>query len=336
MTGDYFGNPIEDDAANTRTGIIDGGAFALDEPAHIQAVWGSGNAILWAEGEPTLIYGPDGVGKTTVGQQLTLRRVGIGGGSLFDQPVTVTRSKVLYLAMDRPKQAARSFARMVTEDHRGTLEKRLAVWRGSLPIDITRDPASLARMAAEHDADTVVIDSLKDVAPRLSDEDTGSSIHHAFQACVERGIEVLALHHPRKAQADNRKPKTLADVYGSRWITAGMGSVLLLWGDAGDPIVQLEHLKQPADIVGPFELLHDSHAGRTIVVDSKDVVSIVRAAAKPMTARQVAAAMFGVTEPSRSQKEQARRRLHSAVEHRDLDEQRTTLDGGEGTLYAAA
>src|SRR5207248_1735381 len=125
--------------------------------------------------------------------------------------------------------------------------------------------------------------SLKDLVPKLSDEDTGSAIHRAWQACVEAGQEVFALHHPRKAQADNKKPRTLADVYGSRWITAGCGSVLLLWGDAGDPIVEFEHLKQPADAVGPFKLLHDNRSGTTSVVDSGDVLGHVAAQSQPVT-----------------------------------------------------
>jgi hypothetical protein len=38
---------------------------------------------------------------------------------------------------------------------------------------------------------------------------------------------------PRKRMNVGTKSRALSDVYGSRWLTAGMGSVLLGWGDVG-------------------------------------------------------------------------------------------------------
>ncbi len=156
---------------------------------------------------------------------------------------------------------------------------------------------------------------MKDLASKLSDEDAGSALHSAWQTCVEHGVDVLALHHPRKAQGDNKKPKTLADVYGSRWLTAGCGSVILLWGEAGDPVVELEHLKQPADVVGPMKVLHDNHKGTTEVFESNDVVAVVRILGGRATALEVARRMFATRDESkeRANKERARRNLEAAV-----------------------
>jgi hypothetical protein len=234
-----------------RTGDISGAAFALDAPTRIASIWGSGTNVLWAAGEPALLYGPDGVGKTTLTQQLVLRLVGIGPPRLLGHAVPRAEGKVLYLALDRHPQAARSMRRMVTEQDRETLDERFVVWQGTAPFDLVRHPESLAEFAHERGAGVVVIDSLKDIAPKLSDEDTGGAINRAWQLCVEAGVEVLSLHHPRKAQADNKKPRTLADVYGSRWLTAGCGSVLLLWGDAGDPVVELGISNSPPTSSGP-------------------------------------------------------------------------------------
>ena len=74
------------------------------------------------------------------------------------------------------------------------------------------------------------------------------------------------MHHGRKANADNKKPNTLDDVYGSAWLTAGMGSVICLWGKPGDSLVELTHLKQPAEAVGPMMVLHDHATGRSTAV----------------------------------------------------------------------
>ena len=316
--------------------VVDGAKFALDEPKHVNALWGADSAVLWAEGEPLMIYGPDGVGKTTIAQQLVCARIGIRDPELFQYPVAPTKAKVLYLALDRPRQAARSFRRMVEEKDRELLHERLVVWRGSLPFDVVRDPEALCRFVGQCEADTVVIDSLKDVAMKLSDEDTGMAIHKASQFCVEAGIEVLSLHHPRKAQAENKKPKTLADVYGSRWLTAGCGSVLLVWGDAGDAVVAVEHLKQPVDIVGPLEVLHNNRCGRTFVIDSNDVVQLVAVDGGQPTAREIATALSGKATPTRNQVEQARRKLDAAVEKGVLEAVTVTTRGGEGKGYIVA
>ena len=43
--------------------------------------------------------------------------------------------------------------------------------------------------------------------------------------------EIIELHHDRKAQQGNEgRERSISDVYGSRWITAGAGSVILLVG----------------------------------------------------------------------------------------------------------
>jgi replicative DNA helicase len=50
-------------------------------------------------------------------------------------------------------------------------------------------------------------------------------------------------------------------VYGSAWITAGAGSVVLLWGEPGALTQELIHLKHPVDPLGPFMVDIDNHAG---------------------------------------------------------------------------
>ena len=43
----------------------------------IPALWGVGESVLWAAGEPLKIVGHQGVGKTTIAQQLALHRLGL-------------------------------------------------------------------------------------------------------------------------------------------------------------------------------------------------------------------------------------------------------------------
>jgi replicative DNA helicase len=260
-----------------------------------------------------MIAGPDGVGKTTIGQQLALRRASVACSDLLGYLVSPDEHRVLYLALDRPRQAARSMRRMVDEADRDALTRGLVAWEGPLPFDLTTHPSKLLAFAQEHEAGTIIIDSLKDVGGSLSDEATGHAINHALQRCLAAGVEIAALHHQRKAQGANKKPRRLEDIFGLRWLTAGCGSVLMVWGDAGDPIVELTHLKQPADEVGPLTLLHDSLAGTTTVHGAVDVVDVLGVTTTPLAARDVARKLFNASDPSRLQVEKAKRRLASAV-----------------------
>ena len=106
-----------------------------------------------------------------------------------------------------------------------------------------------------------MVDSLKDAAVGLTDDETASGYNRARQLAITAGVQVLELHHLVKRGADGKAPTTLADVYGSAWLTAGAGSVLLLTGDAGDPIVRASHLKQPMEPWGPAEMAHDHAEG---------------------------------------------------------------------------
>jgi replicative DNA helicase len=206
---------------------------------------------------------------------------------------------------------------MVTEENRDVLRERLLVWKGPLPFNITESPSSLARFVREHGAGVLFVDSLKDVAVDLIKDEVGSRVNQAVQELLADGVEVCLLHHQRKQQAASGSPKPtrLADVYGSRWLTAGMGSVVLLWGDPGDLIVEFRHLKQPAEEVGPLTLVHDHDRGVTSVETQVDAFDLVRnAGAAGVTAEAAAEVMFTTEAPSRNEIKKARRRLEKLAE----------------------
>jgi replicative DNA helicase len=294
----------------------DGASFVLGEPDRVPAVWGDGQAVLWSEGEALWIVGPQGVGKTTLAGQLALRRAGVIDGPLLGMTVAADERRVLYVAADRPRQAARSLRRMVGLEHEDRLRERLAVWRGPLPFDLLADPSQLAALADQQGAGTLVIDSAKDVAAGLAKDEVGAAVNIAMQHVVAAGIELVVLHHQRKAQADNKAPRSLDDVYGSTFLTAAAGSVALLWGDAGDPVVELRHLKQPAEDVGPLKIVHDHRRGATGLHEPVDLPALLDQAAGDggLTAADAARALYGVTGPSPSVKEKARRKLDGMVE----------------------
>ncbi|MCW2898516.1 MAG: Replicative helicase [Streptosporangiaceae bacterium] len=297
--------------------LVAGGAFILDRPEQIPAVWGEDDQVLWAEGEGLIIAGPAGVGKTTVGQQVLLAAIGIRSHALGFAVRPAKR--VLYLASDRPQQAARSMARMVNHEHRDILDAQLVFWPGPPPSDFIKDPSILVRLCQKAGADMVCLDSLKDMAGELASEEGGQAINSAIQRTLVEDIEVIALHHHRKqggGKDGGREPTSLDELYGSTWITAGAGSVVSLWGAAGDPIVSMKHLKQPAGECGPWRLKHDHPNGYTEVWHEVDVLDVLVHARGMLTAQQLAAQIYSPDKgkPTPSEVEKARRKLDQLAE----------------------
>lgn len=291
--------------------LIAGGAFVHDTPEQVPAVWGAGDDVLWAEGEPMMVTGPPGVGKTTLAGQVVAGRLGLLN-DVLGYPVAPTSSRVLYLAMDRPAQIARALGRLLRGHPRDVLDERLTVWPGPLLNDVVRCSTILLEHAEAAGADTIVVDSLKDAAVKLSDDEVGASVNRALQTCVRDGVEVLTLHHQRKNTAGGTgKPNALADVYGSAWLTAGMGSVVGLWGAAGDPVVELNHLKQPASEVGPLKVEHDHGAGRSTIAHGFDVLEVLRFA--PRTPTELAMRAHGTEKPTDAQVAKMRRKVTALV-----------------------
>jgi len=297
-------------AADVRYTFRGGGDFILDTDPEPRNLWGSGDHVVLADGESLLIVGPQGVGKTTIVQQLALGRAGFSEyRELLGFPIIPGAGRVLYLAMDRPRQIARSLRRMVGQAWRDELNSKLPVWPGPPPYDLARQTSLLARLCDDAAADTVIVDSLKDAAIGLTDDEVGAGYNRARQTAIAAGVQVIELHHNRKqfSGAKAEKP-TLEDVYGSTWITGGVGSVILLNGQPGDPIVSMHHLKQPAAEVGPLKVFHDQVSGRSTVWHAVDLM-LLAAQSGGITAVDAARAIFETDKPTPNEREKARRKL---------------------------
>jgi hypothetical protein len=126
-------------------------------------------------------------------------------------------------------------------------------------------------------------------------------------------VQVIELHHLRKALSGAKATHpTIDDVYGSTWITSGAGSVILLNGKPGDPIVTFHHLKQPMAPVGPFQILHNDVTGRSTIWHEVNLVELARAKGS-ISAMDAAKAIHDTEKPTASEKQKARRRLDALV-----------------------
>ncbi|MFJ4867777.1 AAA family ATPase [Streptomyces sp. NPDC088757] len=307
------GKPQEEPAEDlSATSFKAGGSFFHDVPKTPPAVWGAGSDVLWAEGEALLIAAPQGVGKTTLAHQLIRARLGLQD-SVLGFPVAPGK-RVLLLAMDRPSQTRRAGARIFGQDDPKYLNEHLVVWEGPPPFDLAKRTDILAAMCDRAKADTVIIDSIKDAAIGLSDDAVGAGYNRARQKALAEGVQVQELHHLVKRGPNGSAPNTIADIYGSTWITSGAGSVVLLWGEAGDPVISLRHLKQPMDEVGPFQLLQDHSAGITSIQHSADLLDMARAGGvHGLTATAAAEVLSETKKVTPAHREKARRRLEKLV-----------------------
>ena len=242
------------------------------------ARWGTGDRLLWARGESLLIAGRTGVGKTTLTVSILAALIGLETECL-GLPIAQA-GKVLYLAMDRPRQIIRAMTRRFHPDQYGQLNDRLIIRRGPLPSDLSKIPDLFLTMAQRYDAEVVIVDSLKDAAVKLTDDEVGGQINRAVQYLNQHDIDALVLHHNRKGDATQKQgadyEPTVEDVYGSNWITSGAGSVIILHGAPGAELVKMWHVKQPAEPIGPWTLEHDHNTGRTVVVRGFEILPWLR------------------------------------------------------------
>jgi hypothetical protein len=295
--------------------LIPGNEFIEGEPALPPAVWGEGSRTLAIEGEPTLFFGPVGTCKTTMAQNVVIRRLGLATSPLLGLAVPVDNRPVLYVAADRPRQIARSFRRLVIEggeSWRKVLCDRLKILKGPPPFDLRQEPRRLAELAMEVGAGMVVLDSLSNIVMELSKDESGAAYNTAVQFCVAEGVEVLAITHDRKQHA-NSSNLGIDDVYGSRWITSGAGSVVAIEGEPGDTRLRARHLKQPEDCVGPLSFILRKQTGDLELVEMPDLLAHLRDAGEEgLSATD--ASRFLYSGISHATTERARRELTSLVD----------------------
>lgn len=285
------------------------GDCILDAPKVPDAVWGEGEDVFWAKGQSLILAGHDGTGKTTIAGNLIRARLGLGPGRVLGLPVKPGERNVLVLMMDRPQQAMSSLARLFLESDRDKLKDRLRVWEGPPPEDLAANPQMLSQLCQYADADTCIIDSLKDAAIPLSDDAVGAGWNRARQAAIVAGVELLELHHPRKPMMqDANKPPELADLYGSRWIPAGIGSAIVLHGRAGEPYIRLYHRKAVVSLLGPWDVLLKENGEAVISDDRGDILKLIaRFGKQGVTVAQFALMMY--ESDGRNEVERARRML---------------------------
>ncbi|WP_160110856.1 bifunctional DNA primase/polymerase [Mycolicibacterium houstonense] len=281
---------------------FDGVAF-LESGIDAEPLWGVGQQALMAPGQGSMVFGTDGAGKSTIMQQFMLARTGLGDDDVLGFPVDQSDQPILYLALDRPEQIRRSIARMVDLTDpavRDRLKRKVIVWRGALPFHCDLDPKAFADWVMQiggDDLGLVVADSVKDMVSSCTEDSAGMGFNDTVQHITTRGVEFACCHHNRKPNAANMRPRQLADVYGSRWLTAGLGSVLNIW-KLDDQRRELTQLKTPyGSPVDPVEYTDDYTRGVSSTTTNWTdalVSALVTAGSSGLTDAEAVAEAFNV------------------------------------------
>lgn len=145
-------------------------------------------------------------------------------------------------------------------------------------------------------------------------DEGGAGVAQALGHLVADDREALVLHHERKGERGAKKaPAEIGDVYGSQYLTACMGNVVYLHGPSGAHVVELIHLKQSAETVGPLLLDHDHDAGTLTVRAERDLLELLRAAPKGFTVQTACLTVWGLQDPDRNAVARMYRRLERLV-----------------------
>jgi hypothetical protein len=127
-------------------------------------------------------------------------------------------------------------------------------------------------------------------------------------------------------------PNNLEDVYGNRQITAACGSVVMLWGQPGDEVVAWRHLKQPAEVVGPFNVIHDHPAGLSVAEGWVDLIALAGENGG-ISVIEGAMRLFTTDKPDKKQIDKVRRKLEKFVATGKLRRVDGAANGKPPTVY---
>jgi KaiC/GvpD/RAD55 family RecA-like ATPase len=194
-----------------------------------------------------VVSGKPGVGKTQFTMQ-ALIHIALGKPMLgwkIDAP-----RKVAFLSMEMGSAEIKIFQdemdSILSEEEKNLLQQNfLIVPIGqSLLFDQSADRKKIEQFLETYRPEVAAFDSLsKTTLNSLDEVSTKAVMDFADNIRMNHDCSVIFIHHDRKAQIGNRRPKSLEDVYGSFYITATATTVIGMWYNEKSYEIEINYLK---------------------------------------------------------------------------------------------
>jgi len=193
------------------------------------------------------LFGPAGVGKSLLSMQFCIQ-AGLGGPFVqwrVNRPI-----RTVFISMEMTYEEVKSglekMSSSLTEAEHDRLEENFIVVPAGVPIhmDAPTGQETIYRILQKYRPDGIIFDSLR-MAVSKTDNDYTGIMFDFIQKVVrdEFGAFAWFIHHPRKGQPGNKKPRALDDIYGDVYIVNNSSTVMGLWKSSGTNVLSMSFLK---------------------------------------------------------------------------------------------
>jgi hypothetical protein len=196
-----------------------------------------------------LLTGHTGVGKTQfcgdLANHLTLAQDFLG------KAVDTSPKRVLFVSLEMGlvelKWLRGEQCKNFSEDQLKILEKNLKFLPVGYPIYYNREEnrRALEELVQKGQFEVVIFDSLGSMTEQELSKETDAKLLMDWNDHLraELGISTIIIHHHRKAQTGNKRPSSIADIYGSHYFTARATTVMTLWDPKRSGIIEVSFQK---------------------------------------------------------------------------------------------
>ena len=220
-----------------------------------------------------MIVSAPGRGKTQFTMQLAMA-CALNESLLYLKPDRPHRTMLFQLEMNAPslKHFVNTMAGGYTEQQQEVLDRNFLLFPHGMPINLMHQESrkGFESLIEQYQPEGVYIDSLQKIyLGDLSKDEIRGIYTYLASVRQKYGVYIFLIHHDRKAQEGNKRPRDLSDVYGSVYITAEPDCVFHLWRAAPESKeLELRNLKNRLAKEFPPYLIHRDQnlkfAGREI------------------------------------------------------------------------
>ena len=222
-----------------------------------------------------LVASPPGLGKTQFSLNFALC---CALGTKFLKWEITKPLKILWFSLEMNAPALQYFttkmAGAFSEEELVQLDQNLKIvpLGEVLPLDHPEGQKFLEALIEEYQPDGIILDSMGKVTNEsLADEKKAKELN-AYYAKIRKknDLFIFFIHHNRKANGDNKKPKELADIYGNQYISADLTTAISLWRDVGSTTIDLNVIKTR---LGPEQSTLHIKRNEYLLFEAEEVVA---------------------------------------------------------------